>query len=76
MDEVIFVGTSDAFGAGGRRQSAILVRGPRGCMLMDCGATTNTGLADLGIDRNEIDIILISHFHSDPGNPEPGSTTT
>ena len=65
MDEVIFVGTSDAFGAGGRRQSAILVRGPRGCMLMDCGATTNTGLADLGIDRNEIDIILISHFHSD-----------
>jgi ribonuclease BN (tRNA processing enzyme) len=65
VDEVIFVGTSDAFGAGGRRQSAILVRGPRGCMLMDCGATTNTGLADLGIDRNEIDMILISHFHSD-----------
>ncbi|MDE0886335.1 MAG: MBL fold metallo-hydrolase [Myxococcota bacterium] len=65
MDEVIFVGTSDAFGSGGRRQSAILVRGPRGSILMDCGATTNTGLADLGIDRNEIDLILISHFHSD-----------
>jgi ribonuclease BN (tRNA processing enzyme) len=65
MDEVIFVGTSDAFGAGGRRQSAILVRGPRGTLLMDCGATTNTGLVQLGIDRNEIETILISHFHSD-----------
>ena len=65
MNEVVFVGTSDAFGAGGRRQSAILVRGPRGTLLMDCGATTNTGLAELGIDRNEIETILISHFHGD-----------
>ena len=30
MSEVLFVGTSDAFGAGGRRQSAILLRGQRG----------------------------------------------
>jgi len=65
MNEVVFVGTSDAFGAGGRRQSAILVRGPRGTLLMDCGATTNTGLAELGVDRNEIETILISHFHGD-----------
>lgn len=65
MHEVVFVGTSDAFGAGGRRQSAVMVRGRRGGMLLDCGATTNTGLADLGIDRDEIDTILISHFHGD-----------
>ncbi len=65
VDEVIFVGTSDAFGAGGRRQSAILTRGPRGALLMDCGTTTNGGLTQLGIDRNEIETILISHFHSD-----------
>ena len=65
MNEVIFIGTSDAFGAGGRRQSATLVRGDRGSILLDCGATTNTGLSDLEIQREEIDSILISHFHGD-----------
>ena len=65
MNEVTFIGTSDAFGAGGRRQSASLVRGDRGALLLDCGATTNTGLAELGIEREEIDSILISHFHGD-----------
>ena len=65
MSEVVFVGTSDAFGAGGRRQSAVLVRGRRGTMLLDCGVTTNTGLRQLGVERDEIDTILVSHFHGD-----------
>jgi len=65
MDEVVFVGTSDAFGAGGRRQSAVLLRGPSGTLLMDCGATTNSGLAQLGVERSEIETILVSHFHGD-----------
>ncbi len=65
MSEVLFIGTSDAFGAGGRRQSAILVRGRRGTLLLDCGGTTGTGLQELGIDREEIDTILVSHFHGD-----------
>lgn len=65
MNEVIFIGTSDAFGAGGRRQSATLIRGDRGCALLDCGATTNSGLADLEISRDEIDTVVISHFHGD-----------
>jgi ribonuclease BN (tRNA processing enzyme) len=65
VSEVVFIGTSDAFGAGGRRQSAVLLRGSRGSLLLDCGATTATGLADLGIDRDEIETILVSHFHGD-----------
>lgn len=65
MREVVFVGTSDAFGAGGRRQSAVFVRGERGGMLLDCGGTTNSGLAQLGLVRDEVDVILISHFHGD-----------
>ena len=65
MSEIVFIGTSDAFGAGGRRQSAVFARGDRGGMLLDCGATTNTGLTQLGISRNEIDVVLISHFHGD-----------
>lgn len=65
MSELVFIGTSDAFGAAGRRQSAVFVRGERGGMLLDCGGTTNTGLMQLGISRDEVDTILISHFHGD-----------
>jgi len=65
VSEVVFVGTSDAFGAGGRRQSAILVRGPNGGTLLDCGTTTGSGLNALGIARDEIDAIVVSHFHGD-----------
>jgi len=65
LTELVFVGTSDAFGAGGRRQSAILLRAASGTALLDCGATTNTGLGQLGIERSEIDAIVVSHFHAD-----------
>lgn len=65
MSEVIFVGTSDAFGAGGRRQSAIVLRTSSGTALLDCGATTGSGLNEMGIAIDEIDAILISHFHGD-----------
>jgi len=36
-----------------------------GRFVADCGATTNTGLAELGIERDEIDAIVVSHFHAD-----------
>jgi ribonuclease BN (tRNA processing enzyme) len=65
VTEVVCIGTSDAFGAGGRRQSAYLVRAESSSLLLDCGVTTVTGLAFLGIDRNEIDAIVVSHFHGD-----------
>lgn len=65
MLDVHFIGTSDAFGAGGRRQSAFIARDPHGTLLVDCGLTTNTGLSYEGISRNEIDAILVSHFHAD-----------
>jgi ribonuclease BN (tRNA processing enzyme) len=65
VSELLFVGTGDAFGAGGRRQSAMLLRAASGSVLIDCGATTSGGLAKLGVARGEIDAILISHFHGD-----------
>jgi len=65
MSDVVFIGTSDAFGAGGRRQSAVFVRTPNGSFLLDCGMTTGSGLCELGIERDEIDSILVSHFHAD-----------
>jgi ribonuclease BN (tRNA processing enzyme) len=65
VSELLFVGTSDAFGAGGRRQSALLLRAAQGSLLVDCGMTTVTGLASLGVSRDEIDAVLLSHFHGD-----------
>jgi len=63
--EIHFIGTSDAFGAGGRRQSAFLIGDGHAGLLVDCGTTTNTGLSAEGIRRDEIDAILVSHFHAD-----------
>lgn len=64
--QVTFVGTSDAFGAGGRRQAGIFVAtAAGGGMLLDCAPTTGTGLVALGIERDRIDAIAISHFHAD-----------
>lgn len=65
MPEILFVGTGDAFGSGGRRNSAILVRGRERTLLLDCGPTTLLGLKQLGVDPGEVDAIAISHFHGD-----------
>lgn len=65
MKEAVFIGTSDAFGAGGRRQSALVLRSTSGTTLVDCGSTTNSGLSQLGIERDELDAMVISHFHAD-----------
>ena len=65
MSELVLIGTSDAFGAGGRRQSAYLLRSRSGSVLLDCGGSTVSGLAALGIARDEIDAVLVTHFHAD-----------
>lgn len=65
MSELLMIGTSDAFGAGGRRQSAYLLRSTEGSLLVDCGQTTLSGLSALGVARDEIDAIAVSHFHAD-----------
>lgn len=71
MLEVVFIGTGDAFGSGGRRNSAILVRERGRTLLLDCGPTTLLGLKALGIDPREVDAIAISHFHGDHASGVP-----
>ena len=71
MVEITFVGTGDAFGSGGRRNSAILVRADGRTLLLDCGPTTLPGLKALGVDPREIDAIAISHFHGDHSSGVP-----
>ena len=63
--QVTFVGCGDAFGSGGRLNTCFHVRASRTSFLIDCGASSLIGMNRLGIDRNAIDTILVSHFHAD-----------
>jgi len=62
---VQFIGCGDAFGSGGRFNTCFHVRGERTNLLIDCGASSLIGMQRLGIERNAIDVILITHFHAD-----------
>jgi ribonuclease BN (tRNA processing enzyme) len=60
-----FVGCGDAFGSGGRQNTCFHVTGDAVNLLIDCGATALPALKRLGIMRNDIELILITHFHGD-----------
>ena len=60
-----FVGCGDAFGSGGRYNTCFHVTGAAVNFLIDCGATSLPALKRLGIARESIDLILITHFHGD-----------
>ncbi|UFX44706.1 MBL fold metallo-hydrolase [Bradyrhizobium sp. 41S5] len=60
-----FVGCGDAFGSGGRFNTCFHVSGERINFLIDCGASSLPALKRLEIDRDAIDLILITHFHGD-----------
>jgi ribonuclease BN (tRNA processing enzyme) len=60
-----FIGSGDAFGSGGRFNTCFHVTGARTNFLIDCGASSLVAMKKLGIDRNTIDLILITHFHAD-----------
>jgi len=60
-----FVGCGDAFGSGGRLNTCFHVAGREANFLIDCGASALPALKRLEIDRNDIDLILITHFHGD-----------
>jgi ribonuclease BN (tRNA processing enzyme) len=62
---VHFVGCGDAFGSGGRFNTCFHVSGARTNFLIDCGATSLVALKRANVDRNEIDLILVTHFHAD-----------
>ncbi len=60
-----FVGCGDAFGAGGRFNTCFHVTGARVNFLIDCGASSLPALKRQGIVRDDIDLVLITHFHGD-----------
>jgi ribonuclease BN (tRNA processing enzyme) len=63
--QVRFVGCGDAFGSGGRYNTCFHVTGEKANFLIDCGASSLPALKRLGIVRDNIDLVLITHFHGD-----------
>lgn len=60
-----FVGTGDAFGSGGRFNACFHVACSEFNFLVDCGASSLVAMKHFGIDRNSIDLIILTHYHAD-----------
>ena len=67
MDEVIVevLGCGDAFASGGRFNTCFYIHSPSYGFLMDCGATSLLAMKQRQVNTNDIDLIVISHFHGD-----------
>lgn len=63
--EVLFLGSGDAFGSGGRFQTCFHVRAEATQFLIDCGASSLIAMKRFGVDPSSLDIILLSHLHGD-----------
>ncbi len=63
--QLTVIGSSDAFGSGGRLQTCFHVAHSAGAFLIDCGATSLIGLARENINPNTISTIFITHLHGD-----------
>jgi ribonuclease BN (tRNA processing enzyme) len=60
-----FIGCGDALGSGGRFNTCFHVTAERANFLIDCGASSLLALKRFGIARENIDVVLITHFHGD-----------
>lgn len=63
--KITFAGCGDTFGSGGRFNTCFHVRYRATCFLIDCGASSMIALKTQQLDPNEIETILITHFHGD-----------
>ena len=63
--ELTFLGCGDAFGSGGRLNTCFHVRAPSSRFLIDCGATSLVALQRHGLTTDDVDAILVTHFHGD-----------
>ena len=72
MDELVVVGSGDAFNAAGRRHSCYLLEGEGfGPLMIDFGATALLGLRKLGREPSGIAGFAFTHMHGDHGGGWP-----
>ncbi len=62
---VTFLGSGDAFCAGGRNQASYMVSNNESTVLLDCGTGALAAMKSIGADPASIDGILLSHLHGD-----------
>lgn len=63
--KVYFLGCGDAFGSGGRNQSAYLIQSEELLFLLDCGPATLPAMKKAGIDPRDLNAVVLSHLHGD-----------
>ncbi len=63
--QLTFLGCGDAFGSGGRLNTCFFVQAPSARFLIDCGASSLVALHRQGLTTDDVDAILITHFHGD-----------
>ena len=61
---VRFLGTGNAFAAGGRSHACILVEHDGGTLLLDCGASALPAIVRV-LDPERIDAVAVTHLHGD-----------
>jgi ribonuclease BN (tRNA processing enzyme) len=59
------LGSGDAFGSGGRNQTAFYIKSPAANILVDCGACILSSLKKNNLSTNDIDVVVLTHFHGD-----------
>lgn len=65
--EARFLGTANAFGAGGRRHASTFLRarGARFGVLLDAGPGCAAALRADGLSPEDVAVVILSHFHGD-----------
>jgi ribonuclease BN (tRNA processing enzyme) len=63
--KVTVIGCGDAFGSGGRFNTCFHVQGEKTCFLIDCGASSLVSLKARYKSLNDIQALLVTHFHAD-----------
>lgn len=63
--KLLFLGTGDAFGSGGRFNTCFHVTGSSGNFLIDCGASAMTAIRRFGVDPNALDCVFVTHLFGD-----------
>lgn len=63
--QLTFIGSGDAFGSGGRLNTCFHLTGDTVNFLIDCGASSLTGLKAHRVPLNGVQAIFVTHFHAD-----------
>ena len=62
---VTVIGCGDAFSSGGNGTTCFFVNAPPCNVLIDCGATALAGLKKNGLSAEDVDVVVLTHFHGD-----------